>query len=530
MKAITLAVLAVFLSLPLTGVSAKEVPFPDVPRIPKEALKLILGNPDVIILDVRIEDQWQIADGKIVRAIHEDPEKYESWANKYPREKILILYCVQPSEATSARTAQRLKEKGFSKTFALKGGWREWKASAFPIQKKLSEKQECAKCHGQKSPKIVSDWQLSKHGRNEVSCSVCHGARHVSEKDVDQVVPVKPDKCAMCHQIQVDQFKSGKHSKAWSAMKAMPTAHRQPMVSKQGMKGCGGCHRIGLKAEAEIGALKEKGSDFGIASCDACHTRHNFSVKEARQPQVCQTCHMGFDTSQWEIYSSSKHGVKFLIEQSIIPLELIATPSCQICHMQKGDHAVRTAWGFLAVRLPMPDDKQWASDRTIILQALGVLDRDATPTARLNVLKAADVARFTQKDWQKERDKMLMICKKCHSFSDARKELEKGDQMIKAVDRLMAEAIRIVAELYQDGILDKPESYPDAFPDLLALHDAPTVIEQKLFTMFFQHRTRAFQGTFHTNPDYAERYGWSEMRKGLTEIRSLAAALQEKNK
>jgi hypothetical protein len=93
LKAITSVVLAVFLSLASTSVSAKEVPFPEVPRITKEELKLLLGNPDVIILDVRIEGQWQIADGKIVRAIHEDPEKYESWANKYPKEKTLIFYC-----------------------------------------------------------------------------------------------------------------------------------------------------------------------------------------------------------------------------------------------------------------------------------------------------------------------------------------------------------------------------------------------------------------------------------------------------
>ncbi len=92
-KAITSVVLAVFLSLALTGVSAKEIPFPDVPRITKEEVRSMLGNPDVIILDVRLEDQWQVADGKIVRAIHEDPEKYESWANKYPKEKTLILYC-----------------------------------------------------------------------------------------------------------------------------------------------------------------------------------------------------------------------------------------------------------------------------------------------------------------------------------------------------------------------------------------------------------------------------------------------------
>jgi hypothetical protein len=40
----------------------------------------------------------------------------------------------------------------------------------------------------------------------------------------------------------------------------------------------------------------------------------------------------------------------------------------------------------------MPDDEQWAADRTTILQALGVLDPEGNPTARLDVVKAADVS------------------------------------------------------------------------------------------------------------------------------------------
>ena len=60
----------------------------------------------------------------------------------------------------------------------------------------------------------------------------------------------------------------------------------------EGMKGCGGCHKIGIKSEKEIYRLRGQGTGFGYASCDACHTRHTFSIKEARQPQACQTCHM----------------------------------------------------------------------------------------------------------------------------------------------------------------------------------------------------------------------------------------------
>jgi hypothetical protein len=101
--------------------------------------------------------------------------------------------------------------------------------------------------------------------------------------------------------------------------------------------------------------------------------------------------------------------------------------------------------------------------------------------------------------------------------------------MIREVDHLMAKAIRIVAGLYQDGLLEKPESYAYAFPDLLTFHDAPTPIEQTLFVMFLEHRMRAFQGTFHANPDYALWYGWSEMQRDLREIETMAAEMRERH-
>jgi len=386
--------------------------------------------------------------------------------------------------------------------------------------------QKCVECHRKTTPNIVTDWQLSKHAGNEVDCATCHGGEHTSEADVARAKIPTPETCKGCHPAQVGQFLAGKHALAWAAMKAMPTFHWQPMAMTEGMKGCGGCHKIGVKSEAEIAELKRAGAGFGLASCDACHTRHTFSVKEARQPQACQTCHMGFDHPQWEMYSASKHGVRYLLKQNGTLPEATAAPTCQTCHMQEGNHAVNTAWGFLAVRLPMPEDKQWAADRAVILKGLGVLDPDGKPTPRLEVVKQARVARLTQEDWQKERDKMLGACRQCHSLNFARAELAKGDEMIRQADRLMAEAIETVAGLYRDGILAKPAGYAFAYPDLLAFHDAPTPIEQKLFVMFLEHRMRTFQGTFHANPDYALWYGWSEMQRSLTEIKHLAEELR----
>jgi hydroxylamine dehydrogenase len=384
----------------------------------------------------------------------------------------------------------------------------------------------CVECHSKQSPNIVADWKQSRHSGAGVSCDTCHGDAHTTATDAAKAKIPTPDTCAQCHEQQVAQFKKGKHSIAWAAMEAMPTIHFQPMAETEGMKGCGSCHKLGIKSPEQIAALAQQGNRFGVASCDACHTRHTFSVEEARQPQACQTCHMGFDHPQWEMYSSSKHGVRYDLKQLKIQGESTAAPTCQTCHMQNGNHEVRTAWGFLAVRLPLPNDKQWAADQATILQGLGVLDPDGKPTKLVDVVKAADVARLDQASWQAERDKMLNTCTQCHARNFAALQLQYGDDMIKNADHLMAEAIHTVAGLYKDGLLPKPANYPYAFPNLLTFHDAPTSIEQKLFVMFLEHRMRTFQGTFHASPDYAMWYGWSEMQRDLTEIKEMASEIR----
>ena len=384
----------------------------------------------------------------------------------------------------------------------------------------------CVECHTRITPGIGADWQLSKHSQNEVGCAACHGEDHKSMTDVSNAKVAVPETCAGCHDPQVDQFRKGKHARAWAAMKALPTLHWQPMAQIEGRKGCGGCHRVGLKTEGETRDLIDKGSGSGAISCDVCHTRHLFSIDEAKSPQACRTCHMGADHAQWEMYSSSKHGVRFTLKQTRVLPEDAAAPTCQSCHFQEGNHANRTAWGYLALRLPYPEDAQWAKGRTTVLEALGILDPLGKPTPRWAVIEASDMLRTTEEEWQTEREKALKTCNDCHSVNFARAELEKSDQMIRAADALMAEGIRTVAGLYQDCVLKKPDTYSFAFPDLFAFHDAPTVIEQKLFAMFHEHRMRTFQGAFHCNPDYSFWYGWSAMQTTLAEIRERAVEMR----
>ena len=91
----TLVVLAV-VTFPTTFAYAarhsEKKPFPEIPRITKDQLMEKLGDPEVIIIDVRPEQQWKSSKLKIVGAFHEDPMAIESWAGKYPKDKTIVLY------------------------------------------------------------------------------------------------------------------------------------------------------------------------------------------------------------------------------------------------------------------------------------------------------------------------------------------------------------------------------------------------------------------------------------------------------
>jgi hypothetical protein len=409
-------------------------------------------------------------------------------------------------------------------------------ADQIPWDKVPEESRACLKCHVEKgiTGSAIRDWQLSKHFALGVGCAECHlpakGAAaaiiNSSTACADKRVrrSVSPHNCAVCHAPQFQQFSSGKHAAAWLALTAMPTTAAQPKAIIEGEKGCGGCHRIG----------RDEGK------CDSCHTRHLFAAAEARRPEACMTCHMGFDHPQWEMYSTSKHGSIYAVEGAHwnwdSPLadwfknpdqaspNRPRSPVCAICHMPGGDHAVRTAWGFLALRLP-EKDPEWLRYRQKILVGLGVLTPDGKPTARLEVVKVGKLARLTAEEWQSERDRMVNVCAQCHSRAFAQQNLEAADSIIKESDKLVAEAIDMVEGLYNDGILERPKDRPPV-PDLLRFYEVKYPIEQKLYVMFLEHRMRSFQGAFHMNPDYQHWYGWAELKRDLAEIREESQQLR----
>ncbi|MBW2092286.1 MAG: hypothetical protein JRI34_09225 [Deltaproteobacteria bacterium] len=64
----------------------------DVKRIPKEQLKEMLDDPDVVVIDVRITKDIMGSKYKIKGAVREDPDDTANWAQKYDRGKTYVTY------------------------------------------------------------------------------------------------------------------------------------------------------------------------------------------------------------------------------------------------------------------------------------------------------------------------------------------------------------------------------------------------------------------------------------------------------
>ncbi len=65
----------------------------DVPRMTKEDLQSLMAKPDVMVIDVRAQVDWEGDTLMIKGAVREDPTTVNTWMEKYPKDKTLVFYC-----------------------------------------------------------------------------------------------------------------------------------------------------------------------------------------------------------------------------------------------------------------------------------------------------------------------------------------------------------------------------------------------------------------------------------------------------
>ncbi len=83
-----LVVIVVFSAFTMAACAAD-----DAPRITKEEVRPLVGDPSVIILDARTGGSWSMSDKKIKGAVRVDPADVGSWQASIPRGKKIVVYC-----------------------------------------------------------------------------------------------------------------------------------------------------------------------------------------------------------------------------------------------------------------------------------------------------------------------------------------------------------------------------------------------------------------------------------------------------
>jgi hydroxylamine dehydrogenase len=243
-------------------------------------------------------------------------------------------------------------------------------AGPFGLDAISRESQECIDCHKKESTALYQQWGSSAHHAANVGCFECHGAEKEdpdAQRHYDQIigVAVSPQDCARCHAPEVEQFLASRHSKAARILGSQDNVLAEVVEGNRAFKtdgfpegnaasavsGCWQCHGSVVKVlpggkldpatwpNTGVGRINPDGSE---GSCTACHSRHQFSVEQARNPDNCGKCHLGPDHPQMEIYEESKHGVAFRafkdkmhLDSSkwVVGEDYWQAPTCATCHM-----------------------------------------------------------------------------------------------------------------------------------------------------------------------------------------------------
>ncbi len=163
--------------------------------------------------------------------------------------------------------------------------------------------------------------------------------------------------------------------------------------------------------------------DGSLGSCATCHTRHTFSISEARKPHTCGQCHLGYDHPQIEIYEESKHGNIYDSEGeewnwSNLPWRPgidFRAPTCATCHMShlvdKNGKVIVAGTHDLGARLTWEIQAKWSFGQTYYPDPLNSGFAKKRPDWK-NPLTMGNAALSSPDN---PRGRMMSVCKTCHS-------------------------------------------------------------------------------------------------------------------
>jgi len=390
------------------------------------------------------------------------------------------------------------------------------KAKEFRIDRSISKQAlACIECHKRETAGIFADWAASRHASANISCLDCHQAdehdpdvstehyKQYSRSDTPYGTPeykvpiaavVTPKDCSRCHPDEVTQYERSKHAHTLEVIwKIDPWLNKGMNSDVERKAGCYYCHGTVLKIKdgkldpmtwPNVGVGRAN-LDGSLGSCTSCHTRHRFSLMEARKPEACGQCHLGPDHPQIEIYMESKHGDIYTAYGNTYNWDAAPgtwtpgvdyrAPTCAVCHMSGVGNVLTTH---------------------------DVTERLSWETQAPLTVRPSDFKPFPAKtDWKVERDKMKAICLQCHGKAWVEGHYASFDAVVQDYnDNYFTPAKKMLDTLYDKGLLDKTKFFDEH-------------LEVEFYELWHHEGRRARMGAMMMAPDYSWWHGFYECKK-----------------
>jgi len=390
------------------------------------------------------------------------------------------------------------------------------KVKEYRIERSIPpEAAACIECHRQTTPGLFGDWANSRHASANITCLDCHlvqpGDRdaakghdqYFSRKDlpygeekykVPVAAIVTPKDCSRCHPDEVTQYTKSKHANTIEIIWKIDAWLNKGMNSENERKtGCFHCHGTVVAIDDKgrldpatwpnvgVGRLNLDGSK---GSCTSCHSRHRFSVSEARRPEACDSCHLGPDHPQIEIYEESKHGTIYhafkdefnfkAAPGTWTPGTDYRAPTCAACHMSGSGKVMGTH--------DVTERLSWETQAPLTVRPS---EFEAFPSGT---------------DWQTEREKMKNVCRACHGDSWINDFYHGFDKAVEEYNEVYYKPAKTkFDELVKKGLLDQTRYFDER-------------LEVEFYELWHHEGRRARMGAMMMAPDYAWWHGFYEVK------------------
>jgi Fe-Mn family superoxide dismutase len=102
----------------------------NLPIISPAELRQALDRGDVLVIDVRLQEDFDAGADMLSVAVHHDARRLDEWVSSLPKDREVVVYCVYGFQV-SQDAAAGLRQRGVAAR-VLAGGISAWRAMGAP--------------------------------------------------------------------------------------------------------------------------------------------------------------------------------------------------------------------------------------------------------------------------------------------------------------------------------------------------------------------------------------------------------------